>query len=127
MSTLAIDWGESKIGLAVSAGKLADPFEVIKYKDEKALIDRLCRIVLKKKVEKIIVGVSEGKSAKKARRFGKHLAEAVKLPVEFVDETLTSKDAMQMAIEAGVPRDRRAKMEDAFAAAIILQRYLDKK
>jgi len=126
MKTLGIDWGKHKVGLAISAGKLADPTEVIKYKDEKALIDRLCRIVLKNKIEKMIVGVSEGKSAKKAKKFGEQLSTTVGLPVEFVDETLTSKDAMQMAIKAGVPRDRRAKMEDAFAAAIILQRYLDR-
>lgn len=126
MKILSIDWGEVKIGLAASVGKLADPFEVVIYKDEKALIDRLCRIILNKKVEKIIIGVSEGESAKKARKFGKRLSQTANLPVEFVDETLTSKDALEMAIEAGVPRDRRAKMEDAFAAAIILQRYLDK-
>lgn len=126
MKILSIDWGEVKIGLAASVGKLADPFEVVKYKDEKALTDRLCRIILNKKIEKIIIGVSEGESAKKARKFGKRLSQTANLPVEFVDETLTSKDALEMAIEAGVPRDRRAKMEDAFAAAIILQRYLDK-
>lgn len=126
MKILSLDWGKRKIGLAISRGKLADPLVVIKYQDEKALIDRLCHLILKHKSEKIIIGVSEGESAKQAKKFGKRLGVAVNLPVEYVDETLTSKEAVSMAIEAGIPRDRRAKMEDAFAAAIILQRYLDK-
>ena len=45
--------------------------------------------------------------------------------IELFDETLTSKDAQKMSMEANVPQKRRHEMEDAFAASIMLQSYLD--
>lgn len=124
---LGIDFGEAKLGLAVSSGSLAVPLAVLRYEDIKMLADKIGRVVWEYEVEKIVVGLSEGKSAKKASDFGNKLAGKLGLPVYFVDETLSSSDAQALAIEAGITRSKRKKMEDAFAAALILQKYLDSR
>ncbi len=68
-----------------------------------------------------MVGIAEGEMAKKQRVFGKKLARITSLPVVFFDETLTTKEATAKMKEIG----KRIKDEDAVAAALILQNYLD--
>jgi len=47
------------------------------------------------------------------------------IPIDFMDERLTSVEAERLMLEAGVRRDKRKANLDARAAAIILQTYLD--
>lgn len=122
---LGIDFGERKVGLAINSGTLASPLAVIRYKNIRTLVDRLKKVVKDYEIERIMVGVSEGKSAEKAREFGKRLAEELCLNVGFIDETLSTQDVQRLAIEAGIKRKRRREMEDAFAASLILQKFLD--
>lgn len=122
---LAIDYGKSKVGLAISCGKLADPLVVIKYKNINELLSKIKKIATEESAQKLVIGISEGQSAKDATAFGKALSEYLALPVVFVDETLSTFDAQDKAIASGIGKKRRKLMEDAFAAAIILQSYLD--
>lgn len=119
MKLLGIDYGRRKIGLAVSNGKLAEPFQVIRYKDYDKMIAHIQRIIEKQKIEKIVVGVSEGEMAEESRSFAK------KFEAETFDETLSSHDAQIMSIQSGMGRKKRREMEDAFAASIMLQSYID--
>lgn len=121
MKYLGIDYGRSKIGLAVSDGKLAEPYQVIRYKDNNKMIAHIKRIIEKQKIEKIIVGISEGKMAEESKRF------AEIFQADTFDETLSSHDAQQMSIESHMGRKKRKEMEDAFAASIMLQNYIDAK
>ncbi len=121
MKTLGIDYGRSKIGLAVSEGILAEPMQVIRYKDTKVLEQKIKEIVETEKIKKIVVGVSEGAMGKESREFAKRLG------AETFDETLSSQDAQRLSIEAGISQKKRKGMEDAYAAAIILQNYLDSR
>lgn len=125
MNLLCIDYGEAKIGIAVSSGKLAAPLKVIKYSDIAKLLLELEKIVRAENIAKIIVGISEGTSANKSYEFGNNLGDKLKLPVEFMDETLSTIDAQILSIESGMRRKKRKQMEDAYAAALILQKYLD--
>lgn len=93
------------IGLATSEGTLAEPYGVV------SSLPEIQQIVAKMGITKIVVGISEGKSKERAIGFGKKLKSMLGLPVEFIDETLTT-------YEAG-------GKNHAKAAAIILQRYLD--
>lgn len=102
---LGIDYGPKNIGLATSEGFIAEPLKVAHS------IAEVEKVVKELKIKKIVIGVSEGKSRELAKEFGNNLESMLGLPVEYVDETLTS-------FEAG-PRAH------AKAAAIILQRYLD--
>jgi len=124
MKILGIDYGQRKVGLALSVGKLAYPFDVLRFKDEGELMVKLQTVVKEEGVEKIVLGVSEGQMAKETKRFGKRLEAKVNLPVEFFDETLTTKEAQDLAIEAGINRKKRKALEDAYAASVILDNYL---
>lgn len=124
MKLLGIDFGLKKVGLALSEGKLAEPFLVIKYLGEDQLIQKIKKVVEEEKIERAVVGVSEGEMARKAREFGEKLKKFV--DVYFQDETLTTQDAISFSIKAGIKKEKRKKLEDAFAASLMLQEYLDR-
>lgn len=126
MKILGIDYGEKKVGLSLAASFVAEPFRVIRYKNQSYLIDTIKEVIEKEGVDKIVIGISEGKMEKKIKKFGKILKEAVSFPVVYQDETLSTYEANKKSIEAGVNRKKRHRMEDAFSATIILQSYLEK-
>ncbi|HCR35500.1 hypothetical protein A2130_01745 [Candidatus Woesebacteria bacterium GWC2_33_12] len=121
MNFLGIDYGKKKIGLATSEGKLAEPLRVIRYTDIKVLIEQIKQIVEKEEIKKIIVGISENNMGEESKSF------ASMIGAEIFDETLTSQDAISLSIQAGINRKKRKKREDAYAATIMLQNYLDSK
>ena len=122
---LGIDFGLKKVGLAIAHGLLAEPLAVVRYSDIKVLEEKIEEICVREKIEKVVVGVSEGKMARETREFMKKLRNELTIPVEEVDETLSSQDAQRVSREANMKRSKRRKMEDAIAAAILLQNYLD--
>ena len=117
--TLGIDYGRSKIGLATSDGPLAEPFKVVRYNNKESAIEEIKKIIEKENIEKVVVGVSEGEMAEESKLFAKEFN------AETFDETLTSQDAQILSREAGIGRKKRGEMEDAYAATIMLQNYLD--
>ena len=119
MKYLGIDYGRKKIGLSISGGKLAEPYQVIRYADYEKMIAHIKRIIEKQKVEKVVVGISEGEMAEESKRFAKEF------DAETFDETLSSHDAIEMSVASGMGRKKRKEMEDAFAASIMLQNYID--
>ncbi len=125
MKILGIDYGTSKIGVSISEGFLADPYKVIRYQEENDAIEKISFIVKNEGIEKIVVGVSEGESAESSEAFGKILKNKLAIEVDFWDETLSTQEAIDKSIEAGMGREKRKALEDAFAATIMLQSYLD--
>lgn len=113
---LGIDYGLKHIGLATSEGSFAQPLTSLSVEDDGDAIKKIAEIVARERIEKVVVGVSEGKSKELAENFGQKLSSMVKLEVVFEDETLSS-------FEADKGRDRDGS--HAKAAAVILQRYLD--
>ncbi len=107
---LGIDYGEKWCGLATSEGSLGEPLKVVETNKIFAEVERLAP-------EKIVVGISEKNMAKKTLTFVNKLRAWVKVPVETVDETLTSVEAQNLK-----PKDKQK--QHAIAAALILQRYL---
>lgn len=124
MKILGIDFGLKKIGLALSEGELVEPLAVIENRS--SVISRIVALCQHHKIEKLVMGTSEGKIAQKIRRFGKELSRRSQLPVVYQDETLTTREAIAKMIEAGKRKKYRQKREDAFAAALILQSYLER-
>lgn len=112
MKILGIDYGRSKIGLAVAEGSLAAPWKVVKTGELK-------KILGKEKFDRMVVGVSEGRMGEEQKRFAENIS------AETFDETLTTKEAQRLSLEAGISRKKRRRLEDAFAATIMLQSYLD--
>lgn len=119
MKILGIDYGESKIGLAVSESSLAYPLRVLRIKEGDDPIKKIKDIAEEEGIDKIVVGISEGVTGEKSKEF------AEKLGAETFDETLTTQSAQELSREAGIKRKKRKDMEDAYAASIILQNYLD--
>ena len=107
---LGIDYGDVWCGLATSEGSLAEPLKAVLLKKIFEEVERLSP-------EKIVVGVSEKNMAKKTLVFVNKLQVWVKVPIETIDETLTSVEA------AKIKKDKQK--QHAVAAALILQRYLD--
>ena len=124
MRLLGIDYGRAKIGLALSEGFLAEPYSVIRYEDEKELFEKIKTIVDKEGIDKAVVGVSEGKSAEEARSFGEKLG-SLGIEVTFFDETLSTHSAQELSWQAGIKRKKRKALEDAFAASVMLQSFLE--
>jgi putative Holliday junction resolvase len=125
MKILGIDYGRSKIGLAMADGSLADPMSVIRYKNTKTLVDKLIKIIEENGIEKVVFGISEGEMAKESKNFSLNFGKIVKIPIETFDETLSTQDAQRLSREAGIGQKKRHQMEDAFAATVMLQNYLD--
>ena len=85
MRTLGIDYGRRKIGLAISVAKIAEPLMVIVTKSEKEAIGRIIRVVKEEKIERVVVGISEGEMAKESKAFSLKLEAMVNIPVEMFD------------------------------------------
>ena len=124
MKLLGIDFGLAKVGLAMADENLAQPFGVIN--NDSRLVEKISKICQANRVEKVVIGIPEGEMAKKVKKFAKKLSQSTDLLIVFQDETLTSKEAIVKMIEAGKGRKYRQTKSDAFAAALILQSYLDK-
>jgi putative Holliday junction resolvase len=127
MKILAIDYGKTKVGLALgdTVSGLAEPWKILRYKEIGSLINNIKTVVEDETIEKIVIGIVEGAIGAEARKLGVLLQSELVVAVEFVDETLTTKDAQRLSIEAGINRKKRRAMEDAYAAALILQYYFD--
>lgn len=125
MSILALDFGQKKIGVAISYfSQLAKPFGVYSRKE---LINQIAEIIKTQKVTEIIIGLPEGKMRAKVYGFGAILEKNIGIKPIFTDETLTSQEAQKDLIIKGVGRKKRRKQEDAYAACLILERYLSEK
>lgn len=125
MVVLGIDYGKKKIGMAVSSGVIAQPLGVLKVSSKDEAIRKIKEAVRQEGAEKIVVGVSEGKMKEEQLEFAQDLSQELDIPVESWDETLSTKDAQSLSFLAGVGRKKRKTMEDAFAAAVMLQSFLD--
>jgi len=126
MKVLGIDWGKRKTGLAVGDTKtgLAEPLKTI-FNPPVGGFSIFKNISNKEEIQKIVIGLTGGVIDREIRKFGEKLQRASGLPVEFFDETLTTKDAQKLLIEAKVNRKRREAREDAIAAAIMLELYME--
>ncbi len=130
MRALGIDYGEKRVGIALSDPMqiLASPREIIKHDDnDELVIEELLKIINKESVSKIIVGLplnmngSVGFQAERVYQFVDSLKTQVSLPIVFEDERESSKKVKE-AMKLVKSKDERI---DDRAAAIILQNYLD--
>lgn len=126
MNLLGIDYGSKRVGLALgsSESKLASPLDTLPNND--TLIARLKDIIAKESIGKVVVGLPRGLEGQDTQQthmvaeFIRRLHSDLQLPIETIDEALTS----EAAIEKLGPNAEKADI-DKTAAAIILQDYLD--
>ena len=131
--SFGLDVGSKTVGVAVSdaLGITAQPVTTVRRSSLRADLAQLRRLAEEHEVGHAVVGLplnmdgSEGPSAAEARKVGEAVASALKIPVEYWDERLTTVAAGRMLIEADVSRARRRQVVDQVAAALILQGWLD--
>jgi putative Holliday junction resolvase len=130
---LALDHGTVRIGVAVSdaAGIVAHPRGYIDAGG--SVIDRVRELITELEIERIVVGLpvsldgSEGPPAVAARAFAAEIGELTGIPTELVDERFTTAIAERALIETGTRRERRQRLRDGAAAAVLLQDWLESR
>lgn len=127
---LGIDYGEKRVGLALSdpMQMIASPYKTIPNNPD--LIVAIQSIMKAKIVEIVVVGLPKGMKGQETAQT-KHVTSFVEnlnqndIKVELVDERLTSISAKKALVEQGIKTGHNKGLIDQTAAAIILQQYLD--
>ena len=131
---LGIDHGTKRVGLAVGddRAKIASPIARVDVRGDAAeQVQSVLTAARDHDVDAFVVGLpvnmddSEGGQAKLARVFGEELARATGKPVHFFDERLSSHAADDLLRPAELSRKKRKSRQDAVAAQVILQEFLD--
>ena len=138
MRVLGIDFGERRIGLALSdpTGTLASPLPTLKRRaGKRPPITTLMGIMEEHEVEALVVGLpltlmgEESDWTRLIRDVGTALHERTGLPVYYMDERFTSVQAERAVRSIGLPKRKREEKErvDAAAAVLILQSWLNQR
>ncbi len=135
MRILAVDPGSKRVGLALSdpTETIAQALSTVEAEPKDTLPARLVDIAHLNGAKRIVVGLprrmdgTEGPEAKSARELAQQLRAASGLPVELVDERLTTVAAERSLLEGNVRRAKRRATVDRVAAALLLQGHLDRK
>ena len=130
---LGIDYGRKRIGIAATdaIGMAAHPVEVIHLPPGEPAAARIAELAEDREAEVLVVGMpfnmdgSEHKSAKEVRRFATLCGERCGLPVEFVDERLTTVEAERHQRRKGLRGRDMKRGIDMIAAAVLLGDWLD--
>ncbi len=133
VSALGLDLGAKRIGVAGCdrTGLIATGLTTIHKTDFESLLRPLRQLIEERAVEILVIGLPYtidgqiGFQARKIQKMAHRLSQALSLPVEFVDERLTSFQAEQMLIAERRSLARHKALIDRKAAAIILQQWLD--
>lgn len=133
---LGVDWGETRIGLALSdeARTVAQPLTTLVRRPGKRVpMTQLLDLARTHAVTGVVVGLpldergDEGDAARSARALGDTLAARAGVPVAMWDERFSTARALRAVREMeGSTRGRKADV-DALAAALLLQHYMDAK
>ena len=134
MRILAVDPGTKRVGLALSdpTASIASALATIEADPADTLAERIATIAAEHEVERLVVGLprnmdgSRGPAAAAAERLAAGLRKATHLPVETVDERLTTVAAERSLLDAGARRRECKEAVDRVAATILLQGYLDR-
>ncbi len=135
MRILALDFGERRIGVAISdpTATLASPLTTIERRTPHAdtAIDAILTLANEYAAAEILVGIPYlmsgriGAQTRATLYFAEILANRATMPIIHIDERLSSVQAERMLAQAGAPASRHRGRTDSAAAAIILQAYLD--
>jgi putative Holliday junction resolvase len=133
---LGIDWGEVRIGLALSdeTQTLASPLETLtRRKGKRFPMPRLLDLLAQHQVVGIVLGLplslagGESDASRATRELAARLANRTPLPIELADERLTTTRALNAIREQGGSTKGRKAEVDALAASVLLQGYLDSR
>ena len=119
------------MALSDPEGILASPLTIINRRDDSRDIEAIIDIINQRQVGQIVVGLprsmdgSLGKQAEKVTAFIQKLCSHTEVPVEVRDERLTTVLAKRLMQAVSAKKTKKKAQDDAIAAALILQGYLD--
>jgi putative Holliday junction resolvase len=133
LTLLGVDYGERRIGLAITDAMemIASPMQTLQ--NDKTFIARLKEIVRAHNVDTVVVGMplkldgSRGPAAEKTARFADELQGELDADVTTFDERLTTVQAERSMLRHDISRKKRAQRRDEMAAQFMLQTYMDAK
>jgi len=131
---LAIDYGDKKVGLALSDPMkiIAKPYKTIINNSKESLLSDIIQIIHLKDVNEIVVGLPKtlkntySEQTYKVKDFIDYITSSLDINVVIVDERLSSIEAKRSLINQGIKTGHNKKDVDMTAAALFLQNYLDK-
>ncbi|MGF1523449.1 MAG: Holliday junction resolvase RuvX [Leptolyngbyaceae cyanobacterium] len=135
ISALGLDIGHKRIGVAGCdrLGLLATGLTTLRRTSFQAVVQELSDLIQERQVGVLVVGLpytmngEVGQQARWVQSFAERLSRALHLPIEYVDERLTSFQAEQLLLAEGTSPSRHKGLIDRKAAAIILQQWLDQR
>lgn len=136
MSTLlAFDFGEARIGVAVGSTELGipHPVETLSFEDNDRRFARIGELIAEWQPERLVVGLpthmdgTEHDMSRLARKFANRLNGRFSLPVDLVDERLSSAAACEALNETGLRGRKQKPALDQVAAMQILQGWFDQQ
>lgn len=130
---LGLDVGRRRIGVAGCdrTGLIATGITTIERTSFERDVEQIRQLVTQRQINVLIVGLpysmdgSLGFQARQVKKFASRIGKALKLPIEYVDERLTSYQAEQLIIAEKLSPSRNKGLIDRKAASLILQRWLD--
>lgn len=135
ISALGLDVGSKRIGVAGcdGTGLIATGLTTVERRSFQEDLEQFQYFVKQRQVQILVVGLPYtlngvlGSQAKQVQKFASRLSTALDLPVEYVDERLTSIQAEQLLKAQNISPSRHKSLIDRKAAAIILQQWLDER
>jgi putative holliday junction resolvase len=135
VAALGLDVGGKRIGVAGcdGLGMMATGITTILRSSFDRDIAQLAEIICDRQVEILVLGLpytmdgAIGSQAKQVQKFGRRITTVLGLPIEYVDERLTSYAAEQMMIASKISVSQNKATIDRIAAAVILQQWLDER
>lgn len=132
---MGIDFGEKRIGIALSDPLLIFAYPFTTLQNDLAFIKNLSKIILEKNIAKIILGLpsskfkSSAELSKKVQKLKQEIETKFKIEVILWDEEFSSAIAKEKVIQSVTKKSKRKNKDllDQHSAAIILQEYLDSK
>ncbi|QSJ18277.1 Holliday junction resolvase RuvX [Nostoc sp. UHCC 0702] len=133
ISALGLDVGSKRVGVAGCdrTGLIATGITTVDRTTFDKDVEQIRQIVNEREVQVLVIGLpysmdgSLGFQARQVQKFATRLAKALKLPLEYVDERLTSFQAEQLLIAENRSPSRNKGLIDRKAASLILQQWLD--
>jgi len=133
---MALDPGTARCGVAISdpLGVIATPMDPLPVRDGARLAEEIAAIAREAGACRILVGYplnmdgTEGQRARACARLAERIRAVLPdIPVELVDERLTTVEAQARLLEAGHSPEKRRRLKDSAAAAVMLQWWLESR
>jgi len=118
---LGIDFGNSRIGLALGENGFSVPLKIVTGKNWEEALREIQRIVQENFVSFIVLGLPK-KETIGVIKFENYLKSSLNVPIKLVDEDFTSKEALEYSIQMGFSKKGRKYLDDV-SACLILERF----